>query len=131
MSILVYCLFIAALLPYLSKIPVAYAMHKANGYDNRYPREQQAGLTGFGARALAAHQNSFESLLVFATAVITAIATQHVTITTQYLAVTYIVTRLLYHIFYLVNLSTLRSAVWFIGIVASLTILWQCIPVAV
>ncbi len=45
--------------------PVAFAMNKLDGYDNKHPREQQSKLTGFGARALAAHQNCFESLPAF------------------------------------------------------------------
>ena len=65
MNTLLTCLFIAMLLPYLAKGPVAWAMAKAGGYDNHHPRSQQAQLTGFGARALAGHQNAFESLLIF------------------------------------------------------------------
>lgn len=64
MHTLLTCLFIAMLLPYLAKGPVAWAMVKAGGYDNHHPRTQQAQLTGFGARALAGHQNAFESLLI-------------------------------------------------------------------
>ena len=56
MNILIICLFIAMLLPYLAKMPVAVAMAKLGGYDNAHPRAQQAKLTGFGARALAGHQ---------------------------------------------------------------------------
>lgn len=63
MTILIICLFIAMVLPIVAKIPVAIAMNNAGGYDNNHPRAQQAKLTGFGARALAAHQNAFESLI--------------------------------------------------------------------
>ena len=77
MTTLIWCLFIAALLPFIAKGPVAYAMNKLGGYNNNHPREQQSNLTGFGARALAAHQNAFESLMIFAPAVLLAIATQH------------------------------------------------------
>ena len=90
MTTLIICLFIAAILPFISKIPLAYAMHKAGGYNNHYPREQQTRLHGFGARALGAHQNSFESLLIFSTAVLTAIATNHVTPTIETLAMVHI-----------------------------------------
>ena len=65
MSVIITCLFIAALLPILAKAPVAYAMNQLGGYDNKHPREQQSKLTGFGGRALGAHQNSFESLINF------------------------------------------------------------------
>src|SRR3989338_9056830 len=102
MNTLVLSLFIACLLPYLSKIPLAIAMKKSSGgYDNNYPRTQAAELTGFGARALAAHQNSFESLIVFCAAVITALATNHTSETIQLLAIVYLVSRVIYHVFYL------------------------------
>ncbi|MGB2427469.1 MAG: MAPEG family protein [Alteromonas sp.] len=48
-------------------------MHNAGGYDNKYPREQQARLTGFGTGTLAAHQNAFESLLIFSIATLLAL----------------------------------------------------------
>ncbi|MGQ3892422.1 MAPEG family protein [Legionella sp. CNM-4043-24] len=128
MSTLIICLFIATLLPYLARVPVALAMNKApGGYNNDCPREQQASLKGFGARAIAAHQNSFEALLVFSTAALTAIASNHVTPMVQYLAIVFIISRLVYHALYLMNMASLRSLVWFIGLVCSLTILGSCI----
>lgn len=128
MFTIIVCLFIAVLLPYLAKIPVGYAMHKAGGYDNNYPREQQARLQGFGARALAAHQNSFESLLIFATAALTALVTHTVSSVIQYLAIGYVVSRLFYHLFYLLDWASLRSTVWFISLICCFSILWLSIP---
>ena len=62
MNIAVICIILAGALIYVSKIPVAIAMAKLDGrYDNHHPRAQQARLTGFGARALAAHQNAIEA----------------------------------------------------------------------
>lgn len=128
MTTLIICLMIAILLSYLSKMPAAFAMSKLGGYNNHYPREQQAQLKGFGARAVAAHQNSFEALTVFATAVLTAIATNHVTSTIEMLAMIFIALRVVYHILYLLDLAALRSTVWFISLVLCFSILWQCIP---
>ncbi|CAM3036779.1 MAPEG family protein [Legionella worsleiensis] len=128
MTVLIICLLIAVILPYLAKIPVGYAMQKSGGYDNNHPREQQAKLVGFGARALAAHQNCFESLSVFSTAALTAIATNHVSSGIQILAVVYIVSRVIYNILYLMNCATLRSTVWFIGLASCISILWLCLP---
>ncbi|WP_058476959.1 MAPEG family protein [Legionella steigerwaltii] len=127
MTILIICLFIAILLPYLLKIVVASFMQKEGRYDNHYPREQQARLQGMGARAVAAHQNSFESLLVFATTVLTAIATNHVSITIQILAIIYIVSRVIYSLFYLMDMASLRSTMWFVGFVCCLIILGLCL----
>jgi uncharacterized MAPEG superfamily protein len=127
--ILILCLFIACIIPYLAKIPVAIAMkNEPKGYDNEQPRAQQARLTDFGARALAAHQNSFESLIIFSAAVLTALVTQNITYTTQALAMFYLVTRGIYHLFYLLNWATLRSIVWALGLVASLRMIWLCLP---
>jgi len=128
MTILILSLFIALLLPYLAKAPVAYAMNKLGGYDNNHPRAQQNQLTGFGARALAAHQNSFEALIIFAPAVILAIATNNLGEQIQIAAIIHVVARISYILCYLANLGTLRSIVWAIGLIASFTIVWQCIP---
>lgn len=127
MTTLIICLFIAALLPFIAKVPVAIAMHKLNGYNNNHPRAQQAELTGFGARALAAHQNAFESLAVFAPAILLAIATNNTGAMIEQLAITHVIARVLYNIAYLINIGTIRSIIWAVGIVSSFTIIYQCI----
>lgn len=76
MSIPFWCVFISALLIYVARIPVATAMNEQGGYDNHLPRQQQAQLTGFGARAMAAHQNGFEAFILFAVGVLMAHTTQ-------------------------------------------------------
>lgn len=126
MNTLIFCLFIAILLPYLLKLVVAHFMKKEGIYDNHYPRVQQARLTGMGARAVAAHQNGFESLIVFAVAAITALATNHTGISVQILAITYLVSRIIYNILYLYDLASLRSLIWFIGLLCCLSILLSC-----
>jgi len=128
MTILLWCLFISALLPFIAKIPVAYAMKKLGRYDNNHPREQQSKLTGFGARALAAHQNAFESLIIFSIAILTAITTHTLGNFIQQLAIIHVIARILYNITYLYNIGTLRSIIWFVGLLSSFVIIWQCIP---
>jgi uncharacterized MAPEG superfamily protein len=128
MTILIWCLFAATLLPYLAKAPVAIAMSKLGGYDNNHPRAQQTQLTGFGARALAAHQNAFESLIIFIPAVLLAIATNTITDSITVLAITHVIARVAYNIFYLLNIGLIRSIVWGIATVSSFAIIWQCIP---
>jgi uncharacterized MAPEG superfamily protein len=125
---LIWCLIIAVLLPYLAKIPLVFAMTKAGGYDNHHPREQQASLQGFGARALAAHQNAFESLIIFATAILLAVTTGTTSEIVQLLAIIHIVARVVYNILYLIDKSSLRSLVWAISLGCSLVIMWECIP---
>ena len=116
MTTLVVCALLAVLMPYFAKIPVAIAMAKLGQYDNKHPRSQQAKLTGFGERTLAAHQNCFESLAVFAVAIAVVLGTNSVNAVTETLAVTHIVSRTLYCIFYWLNLDIIRSLVWFIGL---------------
>jgi uncharacterized MAPEG superfamily protein len=128
MTTLVICLFIASILPYIAKIPVAIAMNKLGGYDNEHPRGQQEQLVGFGARALAAHQNGFESLLIFATATLVALVTQNTSEVINMLAITHVISRVIYTILYLVNWSTLRSVIWGVGIICSFSIIWMSIP---
>ncbi|RHW77437.1 MAPEG family protein [Colwellia sp. RSH04] len=128
MTILYYSLFVALLLPYVAKVPVAWAMNKKGGYDNKHPRAQQSTLTGIGARALAAHQNAFESLIIFVPAVLLAITTNNDSTSMITLAVVHVIARVLYNILYLINLSTLRSLSWAVATVASFTMLFLQIP---
>ncbi|WP_298627299.1 MAPEG family protein [uncultured Legionella sp.] len=129
MNTLIVCLLITVIMPYLTKLPVGYAMQKAKGgYDNHHPRAQQSQLEGFGARAVGAHQNCFESLAVFSAAALTAIATNHITATIVNLAILYVLSRIIYIFLYLMNFATLRSTVWFIGFASCVSILWLCIP---
>jgi uncharacterized MAPEG superfamily protein len=128
LTTLILCLIAAALLPYIAKVPLAFAMNKAGGYDNHHPREQQLNLEGFGARALAAHQNAFESLIIFAAAILLAVATNTSHETVQLLAMIHVAARIIYNLLYLLNIGTVRSIVWLIGIACSFAIMWQCLP---
>jgi len=127
MTVLMICLFLALLLPYLAKMPLAYAMQKQGRYDNHHPREQQSKLTGFGARALAGHQNAFESAIIFTPAILLAISTRHNSHTIQYLAIAHIIARVIYHLLYLFDKSSFRSIVWGIGVSCAFAILAFCI----
>ncbi|GHF83633.1 MAPEG family protein [Thalassotalea marina] len=128
MTTLIYCLIIATFLPFIAKAPVAYFMQQQGGYNNKNPRKQQAELTGAGARALAGHQNAFESLIIFAPAVLLAIATQTTGELVQQLAIAHVIARVVYHILYIANISTLRSIVWIAGISCSIAIMFMCLP---
>ena len=128
MTILIWCLIVAALLPFIAKIPLAIAMNKAGGYDNNHPRDQQAKLEGVGARALAAHQNAFKSLIIFSAAILLAVKTDTTNQTVQLLAIAHVVLRIIYNVMYLLNLGALRSTCWAVAIGCSFVIIWQCIP---
>ncbi|MCY1280190.1 MAPEG family protein [compost metagenome] len=124
MSIPFWCLFFAALLIYLAKLPVAKAMREeGRGYDNHHPRAQQARLTGFGARAVAAHQNSIEIFPLFAAGVLMAHATQTQGWFVDLLAIIFIVSRVIYLFLYWNDKASLRSLVWVVGLVCCLLLM--------
>ncbi len=129
---LISCLIIASLLPYAAKVPLAWAMKKQGsgrdfGYNNEEPRSQQKLLTGFGARCLAAHENSFEALILFAAAITLTITTENVNQEASLLATIFIISRVLYLFFYWINLDKIRSTVWFVGIVCSIMLMINCL----
>lgn len=118
-----YCLAVMLLLVVLTKTPVAIAQARSGsrGYDNRNPRTQQAELTGWGRRALAAHQNTFEALTIFTPAVLIAhlgggpaIASQAAT-----LALIHTGARVLYPIAYIADVHLARSLIWGVGFVSA------------
>lgn len=109
------CLIFAALMLVFSKMPLAMAQHRSGGYDNALPRQQQQRLTGWGQRALAAHQNMFEAFPLFAAAVLSAQYQELAAATLNTLALVFCGARVAYQIFYLANLAMLRSLAWIIG----------------
>ncbi|MCY1225226.1 MAPEG family protein [compost metagenome] len=124
MSIPFWCLFFTALLIYLAKVPVAKAMREeGGGYDNRNPRAQQARLTGFGARAVAAHQNTLEIFPLFAAGVLMAHVTQSQGLLVDLLAIVFILSRVLYLFLYWNDKASLRSLVWVVSLVCCLLLM--------
>lgn len=116
MSLAVSCLIAAAALIYITKLPVAIAMAKLDGgYDNHQPRAQQARLTGFGARALAAHQNAIEAFPLFAAGLLLALWAQAAEAWINGLCLTFVIARMVYCILYWADVATLRSLVWAVG----------------
>ncbi|MFJ2367569.1 MAPEG family protein [Pseudomonas sp. NPDC087697] len=119
MSIPFWCVFISAVLIYVARMPVAKAMKEQGGYNNHLPRAQQAQLTGFGARALAAHQNSFEAFMLFAVGVLMAHTTQTAGWLIDWLAIIFVIARVIYLLCYWADLAWQRSLVWFVSLVCS------------
>lgn len=111
-------------MPILFKAPLALAMNKLGGYDNRHPRAQQAQLKGFGARALAVHQNSFEALLMFAPGAIVALTIAQPSNLANTLAMTFVGSRMLYAVCYWCDIHVLRSSAWAIGFGSSIALLF-------
>ena len=126
MTITLWCLFVAGLLVAITKMPLVAAQKKSGGYDNANPRAQQANLTGWGARALAAHQNQLESFPYFAAGALVATVMKVDPVIAGWLSLTYIAARLAYMFLYISNIHALRSLVWFVGFGVSLALI--CSP---
>ena len=107
------CILIAAILPLIF---AAYAKFTSKGYDNARPREFLDKLEGKSKRAHYAQLNSFEAFPVFAAAVIIAHLSNVPQSRITFLAVFFILMRVLYGICYIADKSSLRSTVWFAGL---------------
>jgi uncharacterized MAPEG superfamily protein len=113
MHFAVWMVLIAALLPYLS----VGGAKATPGYDNAAPRHYLDRLQGWRARADWAHRNHFEAFPAFAAAVIFAEMAHAPQGRIDALAGAFVVIRLLYTAIYLADLASLRSVVWFAGVV--------------
>lgn len=119
MTTATWCVLIAGLLPYAATLTAKIG---AGGFDNNNPRDWLANQSGFRRRANAAQHNSFEAFPLFAAAVIVAQLAGAPQARVDLLAITFIVSRLLYIGFYVADLSTLRSLAWFGGIGSAVAI---------
>ena len=114
MSIALWCVLVAALLPFVATILAKVG--NARTFDNRNPREWLARQTGAAARANAAQANSFEAFPFFAVAVIVATMLHAPQARVDLLAMIFIAARIAYIGCYVADQATLRSLVWFVGI---------------
>ncbi len=117
-------LILAVVLAYWPRSVAGQAMQQMpGGYDNRLPRDQQAKLDGKGRRALAAHQNGLEALLVFGIAALAA-AQRHVnSYVTLVCCVVFVAARLTYVLAYLNDKPPLRSGMFGLGMLACFVLL--------
>ena len=111
-----WCILIAGLLPYVwSSAAVKARVDQFGQLDNRLPRAQQAQLEGWGARALGASANAFETFPLFAAAVIVAHIAGADPGWSATWSVAYLAARILHGIFYVGDLDKLRSAAFGVG----------------
>ncbi len=125
MAIPYVCILIAALLPYLWT-----TVAKASGprFDNRDPRRWLSKQENPRVhRANNAHLNAFEAFAPFAAAVLMAqwagVDPQRIT----WLAVAFIVLRVLHGLLYLANKALARSLVWLLGFLCMLALMGMAI----
>ena len=123
-----WCVLIAALLPMacsmLAKSPEKTPAGKKQTFDNADPRAWLARQTDWRARANAAQANCFEALPFFIGAVIIAHQLGAQQGRLDVLAIVYIFLRIMYIMFYVGGLPTLRSAIWALALLVNIGILF-------
>jgi len=115
-QILLYGIAIAGGLIYLPYIVVAYGRVSV-GIDMNAPRAMFDRLPDYAKRATWAHQNSFEVFALFATAAITAYVSNSASDQTSLDVLIFLVARVLFSLFYILDLPWLRSPMWAISMV--------------
>ena len=118
MTIALWCVLVAGLLPYAATLTAKGGVR----FDNRNPRAWLAAQTGWRARAHAAQLNSFEAFPLFAAAVIVAQQLHAPTARIDALALVFVAARVAYLLAYLADRHVLRSIVWAIGLGAAVAI---------
>lgn len=119
------CIALALATPYLftaaAKIGGGFRLNQ-----NRSPREFLAQLDGFPQRANFAQLNSFEVAPAFAAAVLVA---HQAAVMPQaridLLAITFVVSRVLYGLCYIANWASMRSLMFFVGAGSIITLFVQ------
>ncbi len=122
MAIAYWCVLIAALLPY---VWVFFAKTGAPGYNNRNPRAwiaKQADNYRL-QRANAAHLNAFEAFAPFAAGVVLAQLAGVDPSRIAFLAVAFVVLRVLHGILYLADVQLMRSLAWMAGFACVIALL--------
>ncbi|MBW4614550.1 MAG: MAPEG family protein [Desmonostoc vinosum HA7617-LM4] len=122
MTIFLYSIAAGVILIYLPFLVVAYARLLV-GYDISAPRAIFDQLPPYAQRATWAHQNSFEVFMIFAAAALMAYVTGVNSSVGVVAAIAFVVARLLYSIFYILNIPLLRSLMFAIGTLSSTTLI--------
>jgi len=114
MIIFLYSIAAAVVLIYLPFLVVGYARARV-GYDMSAPRAMFDKLPPYAQRATWAHQNSFEAFMIFAAAALMAYVTGVNSPLAIEAVIAFLIARLLYSIFYILNIPVLRSLMFVIG----------------
>lgn len=118
---LLYSIFLAFFLIYFPFLVVGYARAQV-GYDTSAPRAMLDRLPPYAQRATWAHQNSFETFMVYAAAALMAYVTGVNSSLATAAAIAFPVARLFYSLFYILNLPPARSLMFGIGSLSTLTL---------
>lgn len=121
-AMLLYSIAAAAVLIYLPFLVVAYGRTQV-GFDLEAPRALFDKLPDYAKRATWAHQNSFETFTIYAAAALMAYVTGTEATAAAVAAVVFVGARLLYSVFYIVNVPLGRSLMFAIGQVCTITLI--------
>ncbi|MEL6400086.1 MAG: MAPEG family protein [Cyanobacteria bacterium J06626_4] len=118
---LLVCIVLGAVLIYVPFLLVGVARLQV-GYDMSAPRTMVDKFPPYAKRANWAHQNSFESFTLFAPAALMAYVTGQDSLLALGAAIAYVVARLLYSLFYILDIPLLRSAMFAVGSLSIFTL---------
>jgi uncharacterized MAPEG superfamily protein len=121
-TILLGSIAVAAFLVYFPYIVVAIARFQV-GFDIAAPRALFDKLPDYAKRATWAHQNSFETFMLYSAAAIMAYVTHQESALASNCAIAFVVARFLYSIFYILNIPAGRSLMFGIGSIATYTLM--------
>ena len=113
-NVLLWSVAIAALFIYLPYLAVGLGRFQV-GYDMGAPRSLFDKLPDYAQRATWAHQNSFESFALYAPAALMAFVVGMPSELVLTSAMLYLISRVTYSLFYILNVPILRSLSWAIS----------------
>mgnify|MGYP001809779671 CR=1 FL=1 len=120
-QILLYAIAAAAFAIYVPYLVVAYGRFISD-FDLAAPRAIFDRLPPYAQRATWAHQNSFETFMPFAAAALMAYVTEVASPYAAYAAIAFVIARLLFSTFYIMNIPLLRSMMFGVGSAATITL---------
>lgn len=121
MTVAYYCVLFAFVMPLIFTIYAKFT----SGFtprDNHQPREFLAALEGKAKRAHWAQQNTMEALPAFFAAVIIAHQLHAPQSRIDFLAVGFILLRLIYGVCYIMDWASIRSLVWTLGMACTMAL---------
>jgi len=120
-AIMLYAIVAAATLVYLPFTVVAYArLQVGNGFSA--PRAMFDKLPPYAQRATWAHQNSFETFIIFSAAALMAYVTGQSSSVAVGAAIAFVIARAFYSLFYIFNIPWARSLMFGIGTLSCVTL---------
>ncbi|HHP7231298.1 MAG TPA: MAPEG family protein [Xenococcaceae cyanobacterium] len=120
-AVLLYAIVGGVILTYAPFLVVGLARAKT-GYDLSAPRAMFDKLPPYAQRATWAHQNCFEALIIFTAAALMAYITGVESTWARIAAIAFLGSRLLYSLFYILDIPLARSLMFGIGSLASFTL---------